>query len=72
MPAISGWRAPHRKVWWTVVCHNCHKVLGRYLLPGLQRQTTYRLCDDCSASTPQQRTETPQTPARRQRRPASA
>ncbi|MFN3974201.1 MAG: hypothetical protein ACK4K2_02835 [Dehalococcoidia bacterium] len=71
MVAISGWRAPNRKVWWTVVCTNCRKVLGRYLLPGLIRQTTYRLCDDCSATTPQQRQETPQ-PSRRPRRPAQA
>lgn len=71
MVAISGWRAPHRKVWWTVVCSNCQKVLGRYLLPGLIRQTTYRLCDECSTTSPQQRQETPTPPPTRRPRRAS-
>lgn len=72
MAIISGWRAPHRKVWWTVICSNCHKVLGRYLLPGLIRQTTYRLCDECAAaaapSQPQARQEATSPPPRRSRR----
>jgi|GEM_PF-3080669 hypothetical protein len=74
MVAISGWRAPHRKVWWVVICSNCRKVIGRYLLPSLIRQTTFRLCDACAAATtaPQQREEAQPTPPRRPRRAPQA
>lgn len=44
---MGTFKHPSRSVWHTSVCSRCSRVIQRVLLPGLQKRTTYRVCDRC-------------------------
>jgi hypothetical protein len=49
---MSTWKTPGRLVWHTVLCSQCGRVITRARLPGLQRVTSYRICEQCTAGAP--------------------
>ena len=67
--STSTWKDPHNEVWYTVQCHRCGRLIARLKLPGILRQTLYRLCDPCQAEMAPQR---PRERRRRRRRRGSA
>ncbi len=44
---MGTFKHPSRSVWHTSVCSRCRRVIQRVLLPGLQKTTSYRVCDRC-------------------------
>ena len=44
---MGTFKHPTRSVWHTSVCSRCKRMIQRVLLPGLQKRTTYRVCDRC-------------------------
>ena len=49
---MSTWKDPNRLVWHTARCSRCNRIISRAKLPGVMRQTVYRLCAKCVAGTP--------------------
>ena len=49
---MSTWKDPNRLVWHTARCSRCNRIISRAKLPGVMRQTVYRLCAKCAAGTP--------------------
>ena len=49
---MSTWKDPNRLVWHTARCSRCNRIISRAKLPGVMRQTVYRLCAKCTAGTP--------------------
>ena len=48
---MSTWKDPNRLVWHTARCSKCNRIISRAKLPGVMRQTVYRLCAKCAAGT---------------------
>lgn len=48
---MSTWKDPNRLVWHTARCSRCNRIISRAKLPGVMRQTVYRLCAKCAAGT---------------------
>ena len=46
---MSTWKDPNRLVWHTARCSRCNRIISRAKLPGVMRQTVYRLCAKCAA-----------------------
>ena len=54
---MGTFKHPTRSVWHTSVCSRCKRVIQRVMLPGLQKRTTYRVCDRCLSEGSQQQSQ---------------
>ncbi|MSP78527.1 MAG: hypothetical protein EXR67_03085 [Dehalococcoidia bacterium] len=60
---MTLWKNPTKRVWYSVVCPNCHRQTARIKHPGLMRKTTLRLCQNCTSKQPVAQTASQPAPA---------
>ncbi|MBI4336492.1 MAG: hypothetical protein HY683_01485 [Chloroflexi bacterium] len=45
---MNNWKSPGSLVWITVQCPECHRIIRRVKLPGLEQRVHHRQCDNCA------------------------